>query len=357
MTIISRYIIKEFFKYFVLVQVVVITLFVFIDYLTKIGKFIKADMALTSAFAFVLLKIPFIFTMLMPVCCVLAMIIVFRLMIRNNELLAMKSSGMSVYTVMQPVVVIGILTTLIFFIVAEYVMPVTQTSVNEIKRIIRHKDVKTTNDNNIWLKRDNVIVNIKYYDSIKQSLSGLTLLYFDKDFNLEKRIDAAEAQYNNPNWLLKNVHEMERKKTNDVFFSQFYVEKILEADMKPEDLKSIIRKSQEMSIKQLNKYVKKVKSQGYEPVSYIVDMNAKISFPFACFLMCFIGAGIALTGKRTQGLATGIAMGICLSFFFWFFHSFCISLGYGEILPPIVAAWLSNIVFTCIGGVILLNAE
>jgi len=158
-------------------------------------------MALTSAFAFVLLKIPFVFTLLMPVCCVLATIIVFRLMTRSNELLAMKSGGMSVYKLMQPVVIIGIATTIVFFIVAEFVMPATQTSVNEIKRIIRHRDVKTTSDNNIWLKRDNVIVNIKYYNSIKRSLSGLTLLYFDRDFNLEKRIDAKEALYNDKNWL------------------------------------------------------------------------------------------------------------------------------------------------------------
>ncbi len=357
MSIISRYIIKEFFKYFALVQIVVITLFVFIDYLTKIGKFIKVDMPLSSAFGFVLLKIPFIFTMLMPVCCIMATIIVFSLMIRNNELLAMKSGGMSVYRVVQPVIIMGVLTTILFFFVAELVMPITQTSVNKVKRIIRNKDVKTTNDNNIWLKKDNIIINIKYYNSQKQSLSGLTVFYFNNDFLLTKRVDAGEAFYQKGSWLLKNVHEMEKTKPDDAFFSKFYSDKQIQLDVKPEDLKSVIRRSQEMSMKELYRYVKKAKSQGYEPVSYIVDMHAKISFPFSCFLMCIIGAGIALAGKRSQGLPKGIALGICVAFFFWFFHSFCISLGYGEILPALAASWLSNIIFICIGGVLLLNAE
>lgn len=357
MSIISRYIIKEFFKYFAIVQIVVITLFVFIDYLTKIGKFIKAELALSSAFGFVLLKIPFIFTMLMPVCCILAMIIVFSLMIRNNELLAMKSGGVSVYRLMQPVVITGIITTILFFCVAEFVMPITQTSVNEIKRVIRNKDVKTTSDNNIWLKKENAIIHINYYNSQNRSLSGVTLFYFDKDFELVKRIDAGEAFYQEKSWLFKTVHEMEKKMPENVFFSQFYPEKRITIDVKPEDLKSVIRRSQEMSLKELYRYVKKVESQGYEPVQYIVDMHAKVSFPIACFLMCIIGGGIALAGKRSQGLPVGIGLGICVSFLFWFFHSFCVSLGYGEILPAIVAAWLSNIVFLCIGGVILLNAE
>ena len=130
MSIISRYIIKEFLKYYFMVQVVVLTLFVFIDYLTKIGKFIKADMALTSAFGFVLLKVPFVSTLLMPICCTLGAVIIFGLMNRNNELVAMKSGGVSTFYLIKPIIITGILTTLLFFIISEFVVPTTQTAAN-----------------------------------------------------------------------------------------------------------------------------------------------------------------------------------------------------------------------------------
>lgn len=357
MSIISRYIIKELFKYFVLVQIVVVTLFVFIDYLTKIGKFVKADLALSFAFGFVLLKVPFVFTLLMPICCILATVIVFSLMIRNNELLAMKSGGISVYRLMLPVVVIGVFTTMFFFIVSEFVVPVTQTTANGIKRIIRNKEVKTTSDNNIWLKRDNSIAHIKYYNARDKILSGVIIFYFDDKFKLIKRIDAEKALYEKEEWLFQNVHEMEKIKSTGVFSSKFYPEKAVKIDIKPEDLKNVIKRSEEMSLKELYRYVKKMRSEGYEPVSYIVDMYSKVSFPFSCFLMCIMGSGIAFAGKRSQGLPIGISLGIGVAFLFWFFHSFCVSLGYGEILPPLVASWLANLVFLCISGIVLLNAE
>ena len=357
MSIISKYIIKEFFKYYVMVQIVVLTLFVFIDYLTKIGKFIKADLALTSAFGFVLLKVPFVSTLLMPICCILGAVIVFGLMNRSNELVAMKSGGVSAFVLMKPVVIAGLLTTILFFCISEFVVPTTQTTANGIKRVIRNRDVKTTRDNNIWLKKDNAIVHINYYNAQKKVLSGISLFYFDEKFRLKKRIDAKKGIYDAASWLLETVHEMKKTDDTGTFFSKFYPEMLIEIDIKPEDLKSVVKRSQEMSLHELYLYVTKIRSQGYEPITYVVDMQAKVAFPFSCFIMCLLGAGIALAGKREQGLATSIAIGIFVAFFFWFFHSFCVSLGYGEILPPIVAAWLGNIVFLCISGVVLLNAE
>ncbi len=356
MSIVSRYIIKEFLKYYIMVQIVVLTLFVFIDYLTKIGKFIKAELALSYAFGFVLLKVPFISTLLMPICCILGAVIVFSLMNRNNELLAIKSGGISAFTLMKPVIVSGIISTLLFFVISELIVPSTQTTANGIKRVIRNRDVKTTRDNNIWLKKDNAIVHINYYNAQKKILSGISFFYFDENFILKKRIDAKKGAYDAASWLLENVHEMQKTET-ETFFSKFHPEMLIEIDIKPEDLKSVIKRSQEMSLKELYLYVTKIRAQGYEPITYVVDMQAKLAFPFSCFIMCVLGAGIALAGKRTQGLATGIAIGICVAFFYWFFHSFCVSLGYGEILPPVVAAWLGNIVFFCISGVVLLNAE
>ena len=44
-------------------------------------------------------------------------------------------------------------------------------------------------------------------------------------------------------------------------------------------------------------------------------------------------------------------------FLFWIAHSFCMSLGYGGMLPPIFAAWVANFIFTCFAVFNLINVE
>jgi lipopolysaccharide export system permease protein len=73
--------------------------------------------------------------------------------------------------------------------------------------------------------------------------------------------------------------------------------------------------------------------------------------------MCLLGTGIAAKGKIGEGLPVAVAYGLGITFLYWIFHSFCMSLGYGEMLPPILAVWIANFVFMCVGLYLLLSAE
>ena len=58
-----------------------------------------------------------------------------------------------------------------------------------------------------------------------------------------------------------------------------------------------------------------------------------------------------------KGLPVIIALGIGTAFLYWIFYSFCLSLGYGEMLPPAIAAWTANLVFLCFSLITLQYAE
>jgi lipopolysaccharide export system permease protein len=87
-----------------------------------------------------------------------------------------------------------------------------------------------------------------------------------------------------------------------------------------------------------------------------VDLHAKIAFPFVCLIMGAVGVGIA-AGRRTgASLPAAVTIGIGAAFLYWILHSFCISLGRGEILPPAVAAWAANFVFAGLAAVTVQHA-
>jgi len=357
MLIIQKYILKEFFKYLGLVQGVIIVLFVTIDYLTRIGYFMKLEIPLLYGLGYILLKIPHIFAMLMPACAALATIVIFCLMVKNNEILALKSSGVRIMSLLKPVMLLGAGLTLFYFLLSESVVPAAQTKANNVRREIKNQSVTTTRDNNIWIKKDNLIVHINYYNHIEKMLSGITLYYFDQQFRLIRRIDAQKAHFKKGRWQLHEVLELTSGKSGSFFTSTSMKDRVIHLDLQPEDLKSVIKKPEEMNIREMVRYIRKIETEGYDPILYRVDLHGKLAFPFACFLMCITGFGIVLSGQQKQGLPMNIAIGICISFVYWFFHSFCISLGYGEMLPPVIAAWMANFILSCACGIILLNTE
>lgn len=336
---------------------IVIALYVIIEYLSSTGKFINHDMSLIEGFGFILLRTPFICSLILPVGCILAPILSLGLMKRNNELIALQSGGISLYALIKPIVFCGIFLGLFHFIMGDTLVPSTASRANEIQRKLRNKNVKTTKDNNIWLKDDQRIVFIEYYNSITQTLSNVSLFEFDKTFDLTRRIDAKLAQFNEDAWVLKHVLELRRNTVTQGFDTIIFEEKTENLGIMPSDLKRVIKDSEEMTLKELYLYVKKVESEGYDAGNYKADMYAKTAWPFTCLFMTLMGASIVLARQKKDAIATNFAMGIVVAFLFWFFNSFCLSLGYAGMIPSVFSAWLANILLLSICCIVLLSAE
>jgi lipopolysaccharide export system permease protein len=112
-----------------------------------------------------------------------------------------------------------------------------------------------------------------------------------------------------------------------------------------------------MSFKELLYYIREIEAEGYDATSYRVDLHSKFAIPFACLIVCLIGTGITVRKISAHGLAVNITVGIFMIFLYWISQSFCMSLGYGGMLPPFIAAWMSNFIFGCFAIFNLLNAE
>lgn len=123
---------------------------------------------------------------------------------------------------------------------------------------------------------------------------------------------------------------------------------------KPEDLRNIERLANEMNYRELTKYVKKLKGEGYAASRYSVDLHSKISFPLVSIIMVMIGIPFALRSGRHGGIAIGVGLSVIIGFSYWVVFAVNSSLGYNSIIPPFVAAWFTNFIFTGF-GVLLLN--
>jgi len=354
-----KYLSKELLKLFFIIQSIILVLFVFIDYLSKMDRFLNSDISLLGALWFVLLEIPFMFVQVAPASVLLANIFVFGMMNRNNEILTLQSSGISTYLPVKPALFLGLVFTLIMFLLGEVIVPVSMIKANHIENTVIRKNISTIaqTKKNIWIKSDKKLIHFNFYDRIKQSVAGITILTMGKGFQPEYRLDAKTGYYRDGKWIFENsieqIYNPETREYDVINFDR----KIIKVDIKPEDIGQMVKKSEEMGFFELRKYVEKVESEGYDATTYAVDLYGKMAFPFICFIMALTGAATGMKPFAKESIPRAVSLGIVISFMYWFVHGFCISLGYGGSLPPMLAAWMTNLFFLCFGTIYLLTTE
>ena len=358
MTIIVRFISSEIIKYFSMVLVMVIGIYIAVDFLEKVDDFMEAGIGLSRMFTFFVYETPFIVSQIAPVALLLAVLIAFGLMNKNNEIIALKSSGISLYYLMRPVLALGIIFSLLLGILSEFVVPATRTQANHIwLQEVRKEKAIVARETNICVKGNRSILHIKYYNPVDKNINGISLNRFDGDFRLTVRIDARKGMFENGQWRMQDTILQEFVKGARQPAVQWYDDLTVNLGIQPEDLTRVAKKSGAMGFFELYRYIRKIEEEGYDAVKYRTDLHAKVAFPLVCVIMSLAGIGIAVRRNLKERLPISVAYGIGLAFLYWVFSSFCMSLGYGEMLPPWVAAWMANFLFLCFCGFLMLNAE
>ncbi len=357
MTIIWKYVIKEVARYFFIVLTAVVGIYLMVDFFEKVDNFISSGVESKKAVALFIFNLPLIVSQVLPFALLLAVLIALGVMNRNNEIIALKSSGISMNCILKPIITASLVVALLLFMLSEMIVPITVPKANSIWiRDVKKKQMVTTREKNIWIRSRRQITHIKYYNPVKNTAFDLSLYYFDDHFNLIRRTDAKIGVYDQGQWHLYNVMDQIQVLPEKAFRTRLYEEKNEPLNLAPEDLQRVSKKSEEMGFTELYDYIKKMEKEAYDAVTFRVDLHAKIAFPFICVIMGLLGTGIGVKKSIREGLPVGIVYGIGIAFLYWVFHSFCLSLGYGGLLPPVVSAWMTNVVFLCWGSYIFLTS-
>lgn len=355
-----------------MVLALVVAIYLSVDFLGRIDNFIEDGHQAGQVLLFFLFKIPLIISQITPVGVLLSVLIIFGLMNKHNEIVALKSGGISVFYLLKPLVTAGVAFSLLLFVFSEVLVPISVAGANRIADA-RDPSVQTVLQKNIWLRSGNSIVHVKYYHPDDEALSGVSVYFLDEDFNLVGRTDAVSAKYIQGHWVLQDCMEQWFDKSlqaqkppadlssqlplDEAVRTKHYARKQIDLAFSPEDFQGAARESEEMNFIALGRHIKKAEADGYDATRYRVDFYAKTAFPLVCLIMSLMGAGIALSGTTRDGMAVSFAYGIIIAFVYWSVYSFCLSLGYGGVLPAWLAPWCANVLFGLAAGVMLLSLE
>ncbi len=354
----NKYIISHVIKFLAIAELAGLVMFITIEFFERMDLFTSSLNNLILALAYIALRIPFYVNLMLPLAFLISILILIIMMVRSNEIIAARTSGISTVSLMKPLIVFALGLVVFSFMVSEWIVPYTSNAADYLYRVkIRKEEARVFFKNDrIWFKRDNIISNIDLFDAKKGTITGLTVMELSDDFTISRRIDARTGTWQGSSWLFSSVVERTFE-GNAISSKKTYGELRDLVKISPATLKVSERNPEDMGYKELSKYIHRLKRDGHDVRRYIVDLYNKIAFPFINIIMVFAAFSVGLRYTKTKNIAKGIFTGISVGAFYWFFHSICLSLGYSEIFPPVFAAWLANMLFFSSGiiGIVTLR--
>ena len=356
MSILDRYIVKEFVKIFILSLLGLIVVYLAIDFLGNIKNFIEHDAGLFDALEYFLLKLPKVISLISPPALLIAIRITFGIFSGNNEIVAMEGSGISVYRISMPLLLFSMLYTSLLLYLNLTAIPTANGEAEFIKDVLIENKPKGAyfRQDRIWFRgNDHSIFNIQLIDK-NNRIRGINVYRVDDKFSIYEIVEAKELSYEKNGWVL--ISGVSRRFHEDGGIETLPFETLpINLDWRPDEISKIDIDPDNTTYSSLSSYVERLESGGYSPGRYKVNLHEKISFPLVNFIMAMIGISFGLRNSRGIGIAKSIGVSMVIGFNYWIVHSIAISLGYGGVIPPILAAWAGNLIFLAIGGYLFLT--
>lgn len=363
--IFDAYVLREFLSTLALVLLSFITLSLFFSFFELAGDIIRNKTPLITVGDYLLNLIPYMIYNLTPLCALLAVLITFGALSRSSELTAMKASGVSIYRLIAPIMLLTAILAVSLFAFDEFYLPAANRRQEALRSVIKGKPAQTFfRPDRKWIsgQQDSVgeparIFYYQFFDPDKDVFANITVFEFQPGtFRLQRRIFAASARWDQPTgrWLFENGWQRSFQGEAITSYQPFTLNTFPEIREQPSYFKKEERPSQEMSYNELGSYIHDLKQSGFDTMRLRVQLNRKLAYPLITLVMALLAVPFALSmGKRggLAGVATAIGMAILYTFVAGIFEA----MGNVNALPPMLAAWSPDLLFALAGGYLLLR--
>lgn len=343
--ILEGYVAREFLKLLGLSLVSFVSIFIIVDFFERIDRLVRAQLGPTDLLRYLLLKVPFAVGQVLPAAVMLGGMLTFGLMSRRHETLAIKTSGLDILQLTRPAFILAGWVVLLLLALNSYLIPWSQGRLTLFwqTQVEKKPHPSLHNLEHFWYKGDQAIYNIVLFRKDVQTLEGVKLYLFDRQFRLVQIIAAARAQWQGGHWrfyqgLIQNFDAAGGE------VGERFQERDLVLTERPEDFADLEKKVTEMDLSELYRYVLRLERDGYKSTPYRVDLYSRFSLALTPLILIMLGLALTLRQERIP-IAGVVAAGLALMFVYWLFYGFAVSFGQAGRLPVLLAVSLPHLVF------------
>ena len=350
MKILDRYVLREFAGYLVLGLTGFIVIFIVVDVFEKIDVFLDHRAPLVLIARFYLYRAPEVVVQVLPVALLLATFLALGQLNKFGELTAMRSTGLSLLRILQPVFGVAVAAVFVSLLLGEFVVPYANRERDAIydQRIQGlQRDEAGERADVTYLGEHGHVYYMRLYLVREKRMHEVFVQEFVAG-SLRRRIDAAEATWDGHDWIFTSGYD--RHWVDGLEHAQPFTRLVIPGlEERPEDFAKQSREPDQMNYFELRKYIVRLRASGARVANYLVDLHLKLSFPLVNLIVVAIGASIA-TRLRLQSAAIGFGLSVAIAFLYYAFMRTGQALGHNGALPPYLSAWLGDLVFGVVGA-------
>lgn len=327
-----------------------IFLYIIIDVFSHLDEILKQKTHLQILFQYYLAYLPIIFVQVAPVACLLATLYTFAKLNRNNEIIAMRSSGLSILQITKTVIVFGIIISLFVFWISDKFLPQSLSLTEKIKvqmESTKLKKQKSEIINNLTMYgQKNRLFFINKFTPGTNTMEGITILEHDDHQNVTKKIVANKGVYKDRLWRFYQCITYNFDKNEQNLVEQQYLEEeIMNIFETPHDFLTQRQRSEFMTIAQLDDYIWKLsKSKAWAIIRNLkVDFYQRFTSSLTSIIIILLGIPFSLKIKKRATALASIGLSIMMGFSYYVLNAISIALGKAGILIPILSASLSHL--------------
>lgn len=357
--IINKYLTKQFLKITINMSLAFFCLGFILNIFEEINFFKDYDVGISVPIMLSTLFVPSLLYNMFPFIILLSGIWFFRKIKKNDEIIAMKVSGMSNFSV---IIVPGILSIFLGIFFVTSINPITSALVKKYETVKgdyetdKWEYLATININGIWIKEKNLGKNyiIRSSNLDGQNLNQLTIYEFDENNNFLKRIDAASADIGSLNWKIKNARIIDsegkiiaKNIKNLSYQSRYDIKKI----------KSLYSNLDTVSFWNLENEIQLLEERGYSTGEMRSKLQKSLAFPFFLLSMVFLSGVFTLGMGFKENDWAYVFIAIITSVLIFYFNDFSAALGKTEKLPIEVSVWMPIVIIFIFSAVGLIYAN
>lgn len=345
------YIIKKFIGTYFYSIALIISISIVFDINENLAKFTQYHAPLRAiVFDYYMNFVPYFANLFSPLFVFIAVIFFTSKLAGNSEIISMLAAGVSFKRLMRPYMISSAAISILTFCLGAYVIPKGTIIRQNFETVYKNKTKNTSADNVQLQVGKGIIAYIQHYDNQKKRGYGFSLDKFENK-KLVSHMTASEIQYDTISdtkyhWKAKSWRIRQLKGLRETITSGAVKDTVIQ--MEPTDLVFSKGQQETFTSPQLKEYISKQIDRGSSNVvQYEVEYHKRIATSFASFILTTIGLSLS-SRKRKGGMGLYLGIGLALSFTYIMLQTVSATFAINANTPPILAAWIPNIIFTVV---------
>ncbi len=354
MKILRNYILREIVVPFFLALFILTCVFL-LGYLTQLANLvINKGISLLVIGKVFCLYIPVLLGYTLPIACLVGIILGFSRLSTDNEILAMRASGIYLRYLLLPLMTVGLILSLFCFLLNDRIIPYAYYEQRRMLKSLGTQNPTALLEAKMFIHafegqilfidriEDNRIYNVTIYQPQPDGKPTKTILASRGEFSpvpgqdqiLMKLIDgtADEPDKNNP----KNFYKLN--------FNNFFMTLNVSKNKGDRD-----KKPKSMSLKELSQEKQRLERLLVDTTRIDTEYHYKISWAFSAFIFTLLGFPLAvITNKREKTANVVLAM-ICAAVYYLLTLG-CQGLSIEGIVPAFIIMWVPNLIGILVAG-------